>query len=580
MANPKVSTEVRRKRGTYRADRDYGETKPRPKRVPRVKTFEPPPEIDPAAAIMLLPGFDPHRDSAGFTFDPERATEAIDFFHEQLVHVKGAKSRTPFWLEHWQQGIIANLFGWYSDETGCRRFRESLIFVARKNGKTPLAAGILLYLLFIDDEYGAEIYGAASEYKQATLVFEHARGMVLLNPELAGRCKVYQGQAKSIQLGEDEGFSTYRVICSNDQAAHGFNTHAAVIDELHTQRDRELVDALITSTGARDNPLIVHITTSDFDREASICNEKHEYACRVRDGIVRDASFLPVIYEATEADDWTDPEVWRKANPNMGISVAIDYLERECQRAQETPTYENTFKRLHLNIRTSQDIRWLQMARWDVCDSVVDPTDLRGASCFGGLDMASTTDVAAFVLYFPETGAVVPHFWVPRANAESREKRDRVPYLTWARQGLVTLTPGNSIDAEQIIADVIGLAGQHQIEEIAFDRWGSDEVRRELSREGITMIDFGQGFASMSAPTKELERLVLASRLAHGGNPVLRWMANNVTVETDAAGNLKPNKKRSSEKIDGIVALVMAIGRAMQQEPTRFVYNTRGLREL
>jgi phage terminase large subunit-like protein len=399
--------------------------------------------------------------------------------------------------------------------------------------------------------------------------------MVLKNPRLQADCKVYSGQSKAIQLTSD--YSTYRVIASDDKTAHGFNTHGAVVDELHTQNNRDLVDALMTSTGAREQPLILYITTSDFDREGSICNEKHEYASKVRDGL-KDPAFLPVIFEASPDDDWTKPATWKKANPNLGVSVSLEYLKRECKRAQETPSFENTFKRLHCNIRTQQDVRWLQMAQWDACNGDVSSDALAGRPCFAGLDLASTTDIAAFTLVFPEDGyAVLPFFWVPADNAHERERKDKVFYETWGRQGLIELTPGNTQDYDRIRARIVELGETFDIRQIAIDRWNSTQLQTQLQGDGFDVVPYGQGFASMSAPTKELERLVLACELAHGGNDVLRWMASNATTEEDAAGNLKLSKKKATEKIDGMVALVMALGVSMLAEISGpSVYNDRG----
>ncbi len=406
--------------------------------------------------------------------------------------------------------------------------------------------------------------------------------MVSRNPALRERCKLYKGQAKAIQLVEHElnldDLTTYRPIASDSGTHHGFNTHLGIVDELHTLPNADLVDTLETSTAAREQPLLFYITTSDFDREGSICNEKHEYAGKVRDGVIKDVAFLPVIYEATVDDDWTSQSIWEKANPNLGVSVSLEYLQRECQKAQENPRYENTFKRLHLNIRTQQDVRVLQMAKWDACSTTIATDDLLGQKCYAGLDLASTTDVAAFVMIFPECeNAVLSYFWVPGDNAKKREERDKVFYSTWAREGYVELTSGNVIDYDVIRKRINELGEQYDIQEIAIDRWNSTQLQTQLAGDGFEIAQFGQGFASMSAPTKELERLVLEGKLCHGGNPVLRWMASNVMAEEDAAGNLKPSKKRSSEKIDGIVSLIMALGRAMVQEDMTSIYETQGL---
>jgi phage terminase large subunit-like protein len=545
--------------------------------------------------IKLIPGYDPYKGAKDYFFDNKIAAAVIDFFQRELLHVKGEKQGKPFKLELWEKAIIANLFGWKHKKTKLRRYREAFIEIARKNGKTPLAAGILLYLLFCDNEPGAEIYGAASEYKQASLVFTWAQGMAAQNDGCMYRWdvddkgeitkepkfQVFKGQAKAIQIGSpgESEYAVYRVISSDSFAAHGFNTHAAVVDELHTQPNAELVDALLTSVGARRQPLIVYITTSDYEREGSICNQKEDYAIHVRDGVIEDPSFLPVVYKASLEDDWTDEQVWRKANPNLGVSVSLDYLRRECKRAQETPTYENTFKRLHLNIRTQQEVRWIPIETWDKCAGPVCEGELGDALGLAALDMSSTADVTAFVAVFRHGGKirVVPRFWIPKDNAIKREERDRVPYLTWAQQGLIKLTDGNVVDHDVVRADINALAEQYNFKKIAIDPWNATQISTQLGGDGFEVVAFRQGFASMSAPCKEFERLTLEGGLAHGGHPVLRWMASNVSVEIDAAGNLKPSKAKSTERIDGIVALIMAIGVMIAEpEDTDSVYETRG----
>ena len=517
-----------------------------------------------AKLLAEIPGYDPFRDSAGCEFRPEKAKHPIDFFETCLQHIKGEHAGKPLVLARWQKAILANLFGWVRAD-GTRRYRECLIFIPRKNTKSTLAAGIANYLLFCDGEEGAEIYCAAAERKQAALVFDLARQMVLREPVLSREAKVFSNAITIEHMA-----STLQAISAEAGTKHGFNPHGVIVDELHAQPNRDLVDVLMTGTGARRQPLVIHITTSDFDRE-SICNEKHEYACKVRDGIIADPSFLPVIYEATIDDDWKNPDVWKKANPALGDAVTLEYLQRECKRAEESPAYENTFKRLHLNIRTEQDVRWLALEKWDSCVGDHGETSeevQRGSECYGGLDLASTTDVAAFALMFPgESGrySVIPYFWIPEKNAHERERRDRVPYLTWARQGFLEMTPGNVIDFDRIRARIVELGKIFNIKEIAVDRWNAAHIMTDLAGDGFEIVQFGQGFKDMTSPTKELEMLVLSERLAHGGNPVLRWMASNVSVETDAVNNMKPSKKRSTERIDGIVAMIMGLGRAMVQ---------------
>lgn len=524
-----------------------------------------------AKTARLIPGYDPFATAGNCVFDEERAQFAIDFIQECCSHVKGALARTKFHLEPWERAIIANLFGWLRPD-GTRRYREAFVFLPRKNGKTTLIATIIAYMLYCDGEAGAELYSAAADRDQARLVFEQVRGMISNDPDLLARAKVYQ---HSVVVGD----SSYKAISAEAGTKHGFHSHLIVIDELHAQPTRELVDVLMTSTGARTQPLVIHITTSDFERP-SICNEKHDYASKVRDGIIEDVAFLPVIYEASRDDDWKDPKTWAKANPNLGVSVSEEYLARECQRAQDSPAYENTFKRLHLNIRTEQDVRWLQMDRWDACNAPIDLAALKGRECYCGLDLATTTDIAALVLAFKDDDGryvLVPRFWVPRDRAVQREKRDRVPYVQWIREGWITATEGDAVDYATVERDILELSKQYKIVEIAADPWNATQVLQSLAGEGLNVFEHRQGYVSMSSPTKEFEKAVLTGNVVHGGNPVLRWMASNVTVETDASANLKPSKKKSTEKIDGIVAAIMAVGRASMATDTTSYYETHDL---
>lgn len=541
--------------------------------------------LDLQRIIRLIPGYDPVATApSGWWFEPDAATAAIAFFPERLKHMEGVLAGERFLLEPWQQAIIANLFGWKrKDDHGrtVRRYRESLIFVARKNGKSPLAAGIALYCLFCDPERGQQNYLAASTREQAGLLFRHCRGMVEQSPAMQERCRVYGGNAPGGQAQSivRESRSSFLKIISADVSVgkHGKNLNLAIVDELHEQANRDLVDTLRTSMASanKPQPLMIYTTTSDFERPGSVCNEIHEYACKVRDGVIDNPKFLPVIYEATREDDWTLLDTWKKANPNLGVSVSQEFLADECKAAQETPARENVFKRLHLNIRTEQDQRWLSIEKWDACPSDADREDLVGKPCFGGLDLSTTTDLSALVLAFPKDAggySLLSWFWVPEENTHAREKKDRVPYTQWIREGWITATPGNVIDYDVIRADINRLGKQYDIREIAVDRWNATQLMVQLAGDGFEIVKFGQGYGDMTSPTKELEGLVLSSRVDHGGNPVLRWMASNVTVEQDAAGNFKPSKAKSTERIDGIVAAVMAIGRAMVTPVSRQSY--------
>jgi len=537
--------------------------------------------------ITSLPGYDPFKFAGDCWLDERQAQTALDFFPMCLQHVKGpkAKNREPFKLERWERAIIANLFGWKRSD-GLRRYRVAFIFVPKKNGKTPLAAGMILYVLCCDNEPGAEIYSSANDRAQASLIFSYAELMVKASAELSRRLKVFRNSI--VAIDPDTGIETgsfYKPISSEAYTKHGYNTHVHINDELHAMQDRELIDVLEGSTMARSQPLTIYITTSDYVRE-SICNEKYDYACKVRDGVIPDAGFLPVIYEAAAKDDWKSPATWKKANPNYGVSFSASSFRQEFNKAVEIPAYENTFKRLHLNMRTEQETRLVPMEHWQACDGQFDENELVGKKCFVGFDLSSNTDITARIMLFPPQAdcnlwRILCRFYLPHESAEKRQRRDKVPYLLWADEGRIMLTPGNVVSYDRIKADFISDYGRFAMTEIAFDRWNFEGLRQQFLAEGMDQkrfISFGQGYASMSAPTKELLKLILAHELAHNANPVLTWMAGNVAAETDAAGNIKPSKARSGERIDGIVALIMALGRAMvTPKPKESVYRKRGI---
>ena len=554
------------------------------------------------ALLCCLPGYDPFCQAGDSWFDADLAQHYIAFIEECCTHIEGALAGRSFLLERWEKAIVANFFGWQKiDSFGrqVRRFNEALLYVARKNGKTPLAAAIMNAAFFLDDEAGQQNFCAAGERDQATLSFRHIDGMQDNEIEMSSRVQAYKS-SRTIVKHDDQSF--IKVLSSDAKTKHGGNPHVVLVDELHVQPNRRLVDVFQTAMSSmnRKQSFIIFLTTADYKRE-SICNEKYEHACRVRDNKGDknkpgyDPTFLPVIYEASADDDWTKISTWRKANPNLGISKSIDYMKKECRRARETPTYENTFKRLDLNLRTDQDILWLPADLWDGCDFAFEEKDLVGRRCFAGFDLSSNTDTAGYDLLFPpdpelpegNTGRdkwiIVPRIFVPRDNAEKREDRDKVPYITWARQGFITLTAGNVVDYETIRESFWKDAEMFDIAESAFDRWNFESERQRFIKEGIPeekFVSFGQGFASMSAPSKELEKLLLAKKLAHGGHPVLAWMASNTAVEIDhsPASNIKPVKKNSKGRIDGIVMLVMALGRAMVSAgPEESVYETRGV---
>lgn len=503
------------------------------------------------------------RDGA-YWFDEDSADRAVTFFPRFLRHMKGEWAGQPFELTPWQRDeIVRPLFGWKRQD-GTRRYRTVYVEVPRKNGKSSLGAGIALILLYADHEQGGEVYSAAADRDQAAIVFDLAKGMVQASPELRAISEIYRRSIVVRRTG-----SAYHVLSADVKSKHGKNASGVVFDELHVQPNREMWDVLNTSTGARRQPVVIAITTAGYDRE-SICWEVHEYARKVQEKLIQDDSFLPVIHGAPEEADWRDQAVWRQANPGLGVSLKFDYLEQEARKAQETPSYQNTFRRLHLNQWTQQSERFIDLAVWNACAGAVDLEQLRGRPCFGGLDLSTTTDISAFVLLFPPEDDeaadrdwhVLPFFWIPEENIGKRVRRDGVPYDAWVRDGLIEATDGNVVDYEVIRKRVKDLSERHHIREIAIDRWNATQITTQLEGDGLTMVPFGQGYKDMSPATKQLETLLLSKRLRHGGHPVLRWMADNLAVKQDPAGNLKPDKAKSTDRIDGIVALIMALGRA------------------
>ena len=494
----------------------------------------------------------------GYRFDMAAAERVREFFLRFLRHSKGDWANQPFELLDWQwEQVIAPLFGWLRPD-GTRRYRRGYIEVPKKNGKSTLFSGLSLYLLTADGEPGAEVYSAAVDREQASIVFREAANMVEASSQLSAHLDVIRS-TKRITFPRTRSF--YRALSADVSAQEGLNAHAVLIDELHAQKTRTLWDTLRYAGASRRQPLQLAITTAGFDRH-SICWEQHEYARQVLDGTVEDLSFFALIAAAAPEDDWTDPEVWRKANPSFDITIDAEQFAEDCREARESPAKENSFRRYRLNQWTEQETRWLSLEKWDACNE--DPGDLYGRVCYAGLDLSSTTDLSALALVFPgdDRFDVLMRFWVPEEGARQREHRDRVPYTQWIRQGQIQATPGEVIDYDRIRASINELGQDYAIQEIAIDRWNAMQL---ASEDGFEIVAFGQGYASMNWPTKKLEELVLGAKLAHGGHPVLRWMAGNVSIETDAAGNWKPSKKKSRERIDGIVALIMAIARATSQ---------------
>nr|DAT75054.1 MAG TPA: Terminase large subunit [Caudoviricetes sp.] len=513
------------------------------------------------------------------TYDKDAADFAVMFI-ESLCHTKGTWAGKKFELIDWQEQIIRDLFGTLKPN-GYRQFNTAYVEIPKKQGKSELAAAVALLLCCGDGEERAEVYGCAADRQQATIVFDVAADMVRMCPALNKRVKILASQKRIIYTPTN---SFYQVLSAEAYSKHGFNIHGVVFDELHTQPNRKLFDVMTKGSGdARMQPLYFLITTAGTDTN-SICYETHQKAKDILDGRKIDPTFYPVIYGADESDDWTDPEVWRKANPSLDITVGIDKVEAACNSAKQNPGEENSFRQLRLNQWVKQAVRWMPMEKWDACAFPVDEDELEGRVCYGGLDLSSTTDITAFVLVFPpqdedDKYIILPYFWVPEDTLDLRVRRDHVPYDVWERKGYLQTTEGNVVHYGYIEKFIERLGERFNIREIAFDRWGAVQMVQNLEGMGFTVVPFGQGFKDMSPPTKELMKLVLEQRIAHGGHPVLRWNMDNIFIRTDPAGNIKADKEKSTEKIDGAVATIMALDRAIRcgNDAGESVYDTRGL---
>ena len=534
-------------------------------------------------------------------YDKSAADYAVAFI-ENLCHTKGTWAGKPFELIDWQEQIIRDLFGTLKPN-GYRQFNTAYIEIPKKQGKSELAAAVALLLTCGDGEERAEVYGCAADRQQAAIVFDVAADMVRMCPALSKRVKILASQKRLIYTPTN---SFYQVLSAEAYSKHGFNIHGVVFDELHTQPNRKLFDVMTKGSGdARMQPLYFLITTAGTDTH-SICYETHQKAKDIIEGRKIDTTFYPVIYGADESDDWTDPKVWKKANPSLDITVGIDKVKAACESAKQNPGEENAFRQLRLNQWVKQAVRWMPMEKWDKCAFAVDEDELEGRVCYGGLDLSSTTDITTFVLVFPPSlgGAasvprlgdgfatsccppldeddkyiILPYFWIPEDNLTLRVNRDHVPYDVWERQGYLQTTEGNVVHYGFIEQFIERLGERFNIREIAFDRWGAVQMVQNLEGMGFTVVPFGQGFKDMSPPTKELMKLVLEQKIAHGGHPVLRWNMDNIYIRTDPAGNIKADKEKSTEKIDGAVATIMALDRAIRcgNDHGASVYDERGI---
>ena len=499
-------------------------------------------------------------------YDAKKADRAVKFI-ENLNHTKGEWFGQRFWLLPWQERIIRDIFG-IVREDGTRQFRMAFIEIGKKNGKSELAAAVVLYLLYADNEPSAEVYSAAADRQQASIVFNVAAEMVKQSPALMRRSKIMTASKRIVNY-TNSGY--YQVLSADVANKHGYSVSGVCIDEIHNQPNRNLFDVLTKgASDARRNPLAFIITTAGTNRD-SIAYELHLKAKDILAGRREDPTFYPVVYGLGDDEDWSDEKNWYKVNPSLGFTFGIDRMRDAFREAQQNPADEVTFRWLRLNQWVNSTVAWIPDAIYEKGNIPIDYEALKGRSCYAGLDLSSSEDVTALVLIFPprdeeEKYIMLPFFWVPEDTIPKRIRKTSVPYDKWVAQGYMYATPGNVIDYAYIQNKIGELSETYHILEIAFDRWGSQMLVERLSEMGLVVVPFGQGFSSMSAPSKMFYELLMEGEMIHGGNPVMRWMAANVVIDTDPAANIKPTKAKSMDKIDGVVAAIMALDRAIRNE--------------
>jgi len=524
----------------------------------------------------------------GAVFDPVIAERAAAFFPSYLVHTKGRWAGRPFVLSPWQDALARMLFGWRLD--GKRLFRRALIWVARGNGKSEFAAGLLLLAWLFDGELGGEAYVIAADRNQAGIVFTMATRMVQLSPALAERIETFKTSLYCPEL-----LASVKPLSGQAEGKHGLSCSVLVGDEMHEWRDGDLYEFVKQSEIKREQPLEFLISTAGQARKGYGWTLWEE-SLRIRDGTFDDPTTLVVIYAPAEHDDWREPSTWVKANPNLNVSVQMSDLERLFTRAQESPRLETNFKRYHLDMWVGQDLRWLDVAalrKGSGRPSIAQDApwrrfadEMRGRRCFGGLDLSSVSDLTCLLWLFPpdeeyRRWIVLPRFWVPTDNVERRARRDRVPYDIWSARGAIEPTTGNVVDYDPVIAAHHEGLELFDVQGVAYDPFNATATVNTLVAEGMPMILMRQGVQSLSSASKQLERLILKGDIDTGGHPVMDWMIGNVAKYEDRHGNIKPDKERSSEKIDGVSALVNALALCDSDEidgPS--VYEERGLMEV
>lgn len=514
-----------------------------------------------------------------YIFDSAAAEHAVRFIR-LLRHVEGEWAGRQFELSDWQEfDIVRPLFGWKCLD-GTRRFRDAFIAVARKNGKSSLVAAIAAYMLMADGEFGAQVYAAATKEEQARIVWDMARRMISYSPELQKHIVAFKRT-----FAVDRTASRFMPLGRDSKTMDGFSVHCGIIDEYHAHKTSEMYDVIDDGRGARRQPLLLTITTAGFNI-ASPCRKEWDLAEKILSGTLVNDRYFVFIACADEPDRWRDEAEWWKANPNMGVSVYLDGFKSDFHKAAGSPQKQNSFKTKRLNLWTEQNTRWITNESWAACDGEINLDFLKGRRCFGGLDLGITRDLSALALAFVDTTRSVDQpdvfllmkYWIPAVGKMERYQNDGVNYPEWVDAGWMSETPGETTRYDIIRRDINELREQYDIAEIAIDRAHAHELMTQLADDGLNIVKHAQTLMAMNFPCRAFEELVLEKRLHHGNDPVLRWMVSNAAILTDGNENIKVVKDKSSDRVDGVVAAIMAIGRLLiAPEPQKSVYKERGL---
>jgi len=504
--------------------------------------------------------------SPEFTFDSEAAERVLNFFPDFVRHVKGKLAGQPYELSDWESFILINIFG-FKAKNGKRRFRTAYIEVARKNSKSTFCSGIALYMTAFDAEGGAEVYSAATTRDQARIVFGDAQNMIKKSAPLKRVFGVHK-----LNIHHMKSASKFEPLSSDAGTLDGLNVHCGILDEVHAHKNREVWDVIETATGAREQPLLLAITTAGANK-LGVGYEQREYVTKVLGGQAVDDTYFGIIFTLDEDDDPFDETNWIKANPNLGRSKNLDDMQRLAKKAREMPAALNNFLTKHLNVWVNAAVAWLDMLKWDKLEERASIGHLKTLPCYIGMDLANKLDLAAVIAAFPDGEKIhfLCKFYLPETQIYNKSRSIGNMYDTWSKQGYLTLTEGDVIDHDYIADDIRVMLTDFDVKAVGFDPWGSTQLAIKLEQEGAPMAEIPQTVKNLSEAMKEIEAKVISGTLCKDKNPAMDWMASNIVVKLDKNENYFPNKEHPDNKIDGMVALFMAVNRMLAENTKDFV---------